>query len=251
MRFTDATRFGLDRIIRTLARPYPHGPLIVVVWLYMHVYFFIGSPGPGRTIYFPEIALDRAIPLEPAWILGYASLYLFVLLPLFVVRQDDLFRRTLLAYLMVMTVAYVCFLINPTASPRPATVPGAGYFAWGLRLNYSFDVPYNCFPSLHVSHSFVSALSCYRVHRGVGIAAVCWALLIGVSTLFTKQHYIADVIAGMLVALVAYAVLLRSVPREAIPEIDQRLAPARAFTVIAILAFVVACTWVAYQLGRQ
>lgn len=241
-------RSTLNRLVETLARPYPHGPLIVVVWLYIHVYFFIGRPGPGPPFYNPEIALDRTVQLEPSWILVYASLYVFVLLPLLVVRQDDLFRRTLLAYLMVMTVAYLCFLINPTASPRPASVAGNDYFAWGLRLNYSLDVPYNCFPSLHVSHSFVSALACYRVHRGIGIAAVLWATLIGVSTVYTKQHYIVDAIAGMLVALVAYFVLMRHTPREVIPAIDTRLAPARALNVIWILAIILACTWVAYQM---
>jgi hypothetical protein len=45
----------------------------------------------------------------------------------------------------------------------------------GLRFLYSSDPPYNCFPSLHAAHSFVSALTCYRVHRGVGIAAVLGA----------------------------------------------------------------------------
>lgn len=248
MSIIDTVRSRSNRIVEMLSRPYRHGFLTVVLWLYIHVYFFIGAPTPGRTLYLPEVALDRAVPLEPTWMLVYGSLYFFVLLPLFVVRQYELFRRTLLAFLMVLTIAYVCFLVNPAMGPRPAKVLGEGFFAWALRINYSLDVPYNVFPSLHVSHSFVSALACYRVHRGVGIAAVLWASLIGVSTLYTKQHYIADVIAGMLVAFVAYVVLLRSSPRESIPEIDRRLAPARALNFIWIFGIVVACAWVAYQM---
>ena len=82
----------------------------------------------------------------------------------------------------------MCFLLYPTMAPRPANVIGEGFVPWSLRFLYSADSPYNCSPSLHVAHSFVSALPCYRLHRSVGIAAGVCASLIGVSTLFTKQH---------------------------------------------------------------
>ena len=161
------------------------------------LYFVIALFTRGRPTYAPEIALDRALPVKPAWMLVYASLYVFVvLLPVLVVRQQELFRRALKAYLMVMLVAYAGFLLYPTTGPRPDHVVGDGFAAWSLRLAYSLDPPYNCFPSLHVAYSFVSALTCYRVHRGVGAVAALWAALIGVSTLYTKQHYVADVIAG-------------------------------------------------------
>jgi membrane-associated phospholipid phosphatase len=171
-----------------------------------------------------------------------------ILLPVFVVRQEEQIRRTVLAYLLVWMVAYVCFLVYPTMAPRPAKVIGEGLVVWGLRFLYSSDPPYNCFPSLHVAHSFVSALTCYRVHRGVGIAAALCASLVGVSTLFTKQHYILDVIAGMFLASVAYALFLQSYPREAIPELDRRLAPVFALGIIGSLGLLVACFWVAYQM---
>ena len=136
------------------------------------LYFVIADLTRGRPTYTPEIALDRALSLQPAWMLVYGSLYVFILLlPVLVVRQQELFRRGLQAYLMVMLVAYVGFLLYPTAAPRPAEVLGDGFAAWSLRLAYSLDPPYNCFPSLHVAYSFVSALTCYRVHRGVGAIA--------------------------------------------------------------------------------
>jgi membrane-associated phospholipid phosphatase len=74
-----------------------------------------------------------------------------------------------------------------------------------------------------------------------------WASIIGVSTLFTKQHYIADVIAGIFIACVAYVVFLRGYSREAIPEIDRRLAPVLALGVIGIFGLMVACVWLVYQ----
>ena len=131
-----------------------------------------------------------------------------------------------------------------TMAPRPASVMGEGFVVWGLRFLYSSDPPYNCFPSLHVAHSFVSALACYRVHRGVGLGAATCASLVAVSTLFTKQHYIADVIAGILLAFVAYAIFLRKYPRERIAELDQRLAPVLALGTLGLVGLGYACFWV-------
>lgn len=211
------------------------------------LYFGIGAATLGRPLHMPEVALDRAVSLQPAWMLVYGSLFVFVLLPFLVVRQQQLFRRAMQAYLMVLTIAYIGFVAYPTVAPRPATVLGEGFSAWCLRLQYSLDWQYNCFPSLHVAHSFVSALTSYRVHRGVGFAAVLWASLIGVSTLYTKQHYVVDVIAGTLMGYVAYVVFLRSYPREVIAARDRRLAPLRALGVIGIFGILVACFWVLYK----
>jgi membrane-associated phospholipid phosphatase len=213
------------------------------------LYFGIGAQTLGRPLHTPEIALDRAISVEPGWMLVYGSLYVFVLLPLLVVRQEQLLRRAMQAYVTVLSLAYIGFVMYPTAAPRSDDVLGHGFAAWCLRLQYSLDQPYNCFPSLHVAHSFVSALTCYRVHRGVGIVAVVWASLVGVSTLYTKQHYAVDVIAGALIAHAAYVVFVRSYPRESITESDRRLAPQRALCVVGIFACVVACFWAAYRIG--
>lgn len=234
--------------MQSLTRPYRVTLSMVVLVLLVPFYIFIPELMPGRTLHVPELALDRAIPLQPAWALVYGSLYLFlILLPVLVVRQEEQIRRTVLAYLMVWIAAYVCFLVYPTVAPRPAKVIGEGFVVWGLRFLYSADPPYNCFPSLHVAHSFVSALTCYRVHRGVGIATALCASLIGISTLYTKQHYILDVIAGIFLAYVAYFVFLRSYPRGEIPELDRCLAPVLALGTIGALGFGAACFWVVYQ----
>ena len=212
------------------------------------LYFVIGALTRGRPTYVPEIALDRAFGVQPEWVFVYGSLYLFVIfLPLVVVRQPDLFRQAMKAFLMVMLVSYAGFWVYPTLAPRPAEVFGDGFAAWSLRLTYSIDPPHGCFPSLHVAYSFVSALTCSRVHRGVGIAALAWAALIGVSTLYTKQHYAVDVIAGTFLAYVAYWLFLRRYPRDEVTASDRIQAPFRALAVIGIFAVMIAGFWVAYR----
>jgi len=131
-------------VLQTLTRPYPVSLPMVVFVLLVPFYIFIAELMPGRTLHVPELALDRAVPLQPTWALVYGSFYLFViLLPVFVVRQEEQIRRTVRAYLMVWIAAYVCFLVYPTMAPRPAKVIGEGFVVWGLRFLYSSDPPYN------------------------------------------------------------------------------------------------------------
>lgn len=212
------------------------------------MYFVVSILTRERATHQPALALDGVIPLHPAWMLVYGSLYVFVIvLPLLVVRDRALIRRALQGYLLVMALSYAIFLVYPTSAPRPDAIGDAGFAAWTLRILYSLDPPYNCFPSLHVAYAFVSALACLRVHRGVGAAAVAWAALIGVSTLFTKQHYAADVVAGTAAASLAYVLFLRARPDEPVPEHDRRRAPARALAAVGVFAIMIAGFAVAYH----
>jgi membrane-associated phospholipid phosphatase len=142
-----------------------------------------------------------------------------------VLHQQELIRRTICAFLMAWLVGYAFFLGYPTVCPVPKEVAGDGFLVWTLKTIYASDVANNCFPSLHVAQCFLAAFACSRVHRGVGLAAAAWATLVALSTLFTKQHYVLDVVAGVLLACVGYALWLRAYPREAVPEAERRLAP--------------------------
>ncbi len=230
-------------IMERLRQPYPNTVPALLLTLIVPGYHVIVALNRGRTMYMPELPLDRAITVEPVWMLAYASIWIFAFLPVFVVRQPALTRRAMFAALTVIVIAYVGFLVYPTVLPRADKV-GEGFFEKSLEVIYSLDPPYNCFPSLHVAWAFVAALTCYRVHRGVGIVALVWAAIIGVSTLYTKQHYVLDVIAGIAIAYAAYLIFLRSFPRDGIAAIDRHLAPKRALRAVWLYAAIVAFLWV-------
>ena len=247
-----ATLTTWTALAQALRRPYPVTVPMVTLMLLVPVYLVIANRAAVGTVHAPSLPWDVAVPLQPTWALIYGALYMFlIVLPVFVVRQEEHIRRTFWAYLAVWVTAYVCFLVYPTVAPRAPTVVGDGFAAWGLRFLYDADPPFNCFPSLHVAHSFVSALTCYRLHRRLGVAALLCASLVAVSTVFTKQHYIADVIAGILLAVVAYILILRGYSRHNIPELDRRLAPMLALVVLAIIGLGVIGFWVVYRLQGQ
>lgn len=234
--------------IRSLRTPHRlSAPMIVFIAL-VPFYYIIGRATAGRMVYRPAIALDGTIPLVPAWAFLYIPLYFsLIALPILIVRDEVLARRMFLMYASVWAIAYIFFLLYPTAAPRPVHVSGSGFVIWSLQLLYSADPPYNCFPSLHVAHSVASALMCRRVNRRVGAFALVCAGIVALSTLFTKQHYILDVIAGAFLGGVAYVLFLRGATRRVVSESDRRVAPVFAVAVLTIIALGIASLWVVYR----
>lgn len=240
-------------VVRSLQQPYRVPAAMVLLMALVPLYILVPAFFPARARYVPELALDRALPLIPSWALVYGALYLFlILLPLLVVRQDELIRRTVHACLVAWVTSYLFFfVVYPTVAPRPPVVTGYGFGMWGLQVLYGADPPYNCFPSLHVAHSFVSAMAAGRVHRRLGAIALGCASLVAVSTLLTKQHYVVDVVAGVALAVMAGTLFLRPFDASRVPAFDRQVAPALAVCVAGVAAVGLALFWLAYLWGGE
>ena len=236
---------------QALTRPYPVTlPMVVLVSL-IPLYLLIGLWTEEGRAFAPATSIDAALPLVPAWSLIYGALYLYLItLPILVVQDRAVVDRTVHAYLTVWLVSYAFFILVPTIAPRPEEVNGGGFAAWGLRGLYGADPPYNCFPSLHVAHSFVSALACRRIHRGLGVVALIFAGLVALSTLFTKQHYVVDLVAGIFLATVACGFFYRDLPKNLDDHLQQRVAPTIAGGLAGIILLGVVGFWLIYRLQQ-
>ena len=191
-----------------------------VISLYV-LYFPVGSWSLAMEGNHPDIALDHAIPFIPGWIHVYVMIYAAAMLPVAVVRHRDYFRRVALAYFLVEATALALFLIYPVhMALRPEITQVDSFITWGLKLCFSNDTPSNCLPSLHVADALLGALSIWRINRRVGVFALTLAFLIAVSTVLVKQHYLADVFAGFLLAGAGYRLIVRPFPLEGIRDVD-------------------------------
>lgn len=166
----------------------------------------------------PATPLDAAIGFDPTWIGVYLSIALLVpLAPLLATRRDELSRYARgLAFLCVP--AFAVFLLLPVAGPRPEAFADAGLYG----VVTACDRPSNSLPSLHAGLTVFSLLFGYRVLReglsragrvGYVVLGGLWAAAILYATLATKQHWVADLPAGVALAVAAHALAWRAADR--------------------------------------
>jgi membrane-associated phospholipid phosphatase len=156
---------------------------------------------------------DGLIAFDARWIWVYVWAYPAALIPFFFVRSERLMHRVALAYAVVFVVSFSLFAALPVTSfylrmPR-IKLDTLRASDWLVALVYAWDLPYNCFPSLHVSVSVLAACVAWRVNRKMGAAAFGCAMLVAVSVCKVKQHFVADALAGAVLGAVAGALLLR------------------------------------------
>jgi membrane-associated phospholipid phosphatase len=147
--------------------------------------------------------LDGHVALIPAAAWLYVSWYLApgLILP----TELAYFRRVTLAAVLAFFGCAVGWVAVPGAMPRPALACDAGYALAALCAVYRIDPPTNLFPSFHAALAAIVACTPLR-SRAARFGLRAWMAGICVSCVLTKQHYVADVVAGMAVGFGAMAV---------------------------------------------
>ncbi|HET7291282.1 MAG TPA: phosphatase PAP2 family protein [Vicinamibacteria bacterium] len=153
---------------------------------------------PAHVLYLPG---EEGIPFLPEFEYLYALTYVMPLLLLAGVRQRHEYRRVATAFGIVLAVAYSTYGLFPVYLERPALAPTT--FAEKLLALEYLDPSYNHFPSLHVAITWLVYLACRERFLGAGLL-LALTLAISASTLFVKQHYLADVVYGAALALGAW-----------------------------------------------
>ncbi|MDY3908499.1 MAG: phosphatase PAP2 family protein [Eubacterium sp.] len=156
-------------------------------------------------------AFDESIPLVSEWMYIYFGCYIFWIVNYIMaarIHRDDksAFYRFVATDMLSRLVCGVFFIAFPTTNIRPK-VTGTGLSDRLLAFLYSIDQPTNLFPSIHCLVSwlcFVCIRDSKKISLWYKIFSCIFALLVVASTQFTKQHYIADAIAGILLAELLY-----------------------------------------------
>jgi membrane-associated phospholipid phosphatase len=184
------------------------------------LYFLVGRfTDPSRVRYLPAL-FESTIPFRPSYTILYVLLYPIFLLPFFAVRDRLAFQRLVSADLLMFATCTATFLAIPVAFDRPPLPLGPTDFsAWVLALVRGSDPPWNCLPSEHCAAAMVAALATWEADRKMGAFAFFTTILIGISTLFTKQHYLVDVLSGYGVAASIHFALRWSHSFEAEPRL--------------------------------
>lgn len=157
--------------------------------------------------------LDERTPFIAAFIIPYSLWYPFLAITLIGIFRTSYvaYARTLLSLCLGLLACYAIYAVYQTTVPRP-DIPSHGLLNGLVSIIYASDRPFNCFPSIHVMTSYLMIKGAVVLGRGQRAAVLVVACSIIASTLFVKQHVIADVLAGVLLAEVLYRLTGRLVP---------------------------------------
>jgi len=151
-----------------------------------------------------RLAIDDHIPFVPRFAWPYFSAYVLGNLGYVLLWRHVLFGQVMLGYLLLFLGGTLCYVLLPCRVQRCEALPTT---ALSTRLLAAFQRrsrPYNSFPSMHTAYCLFSALMVLRYHSfWLGIILLLWGGVVALATLLTKQHHLADVIAGALLAVFA------------------------------------------------
>jgi membrane-associated phospholipid phosphatase len=167
-----------------------------------------GSALPAYLPWRAQVALpmDAQIPFWPGAAALYLSITPMLLLAPMVLRDLRALLPLFAALMLETTVAALFFVsmpIDDTGASCVESTLGCALF----RIADTINLQHNNLPSLHVAFACTLALAYSpRASQLGGALLYVWVLAVALSTLLTHQHYVLDVVAGMLLALVCWRV---------------------------------------------
>lgn len=183
--------------------------LVVGVYFSSKVYTLLNH---GPAVVFLKTPLDDLIPVVTPFVIPYVSLepFIYASLLLFLLFRTRFFQSAALSLICAFWISYVFYFLLQSVVVRPL-LPEQDLLTQMIREVYAGDNPFNDFPSLHTSLSTILALHWRRLDARIGIIVTIWVALIVLSTVFIKQHYVPDLVAGLLLAFGAVRLFLNKV----------------------------------------
>jgi len=129
------------------------------------------------------------------------------------------FRNFGLSLVVLCALAFATYVVAPTAPPwlaQPAAVrhlieetvqrssiPSS--LVW-LYSQHDYNL-YAAFPSLHAGFPVVAVAAAWSQNRKAGALLWVWAVIVWVAVVYLGEHYVADVIGGVVYAALAIAIV--------------------------------------------
>jgi membrane-associated phospholipid phosphatase len=153
----------------------------------------------------PRLSWD-IFPLSIGWVIPYVlcyPLWIFGIGWLVWKMDERLFRATVAGFFFTFSLGILVYLLFPTYVVHP-DISGSDILSKILLYLTILGGDYDAFPSAHIYMTVVLSLfysDWYPRHKLLWLFVV---VIISLSTLFTKQHYVADVIGGIVAGWLGY-----------------------------------------------
>lgn len=177
------------------------GIMIFSFLLLKSIYFTLNNS--SNQVYSLAIRLDKIIPFIKIFIIPYVIWCPFIILTLIYLcfKDKKAYYITLISIIISVIICFMIYFLFQTTVTRPE-ICGKDFLSQTIKIIYSTDKPFNCFPSIHALTSFlmIKGILKSRKRNPVSISIIgIIAISIIMSTLFVKQHVVLDVGVAILI----------------------------------------------------
>ena len=148
-------------------------------------------------------------------VLGIVLLWVYL-------RRNEYFTRLRNTLLLANVIGLIGFVVMPTAPPRMFPELGFVDTLANFGINHNSAIvradsnPYAAMPSLHSADSLIVGVALFLIVRSRWrFLWLFWPVWVWFSVMATGNHFWLDIVAGILVALIAGAIVLRKQIRRA------------------------------------
>jgi len=182
--------------------------LLTMLSLYLGSYLWIQASITSHKFDFLT-GYDVAIPFMPEFVWIYHSILpAIVISMMLMVKTREVFLNTFWAAIMVTIILNISYVFFPSFYPRmdfEVNTLSEAILAWTRQI----DASNNTFPSGHVSFAWLLCMGIWnsilsREFSYIKWIYFLWAIAISLSTLVLKQHYIIDVVSGIILASLCF-----------------------------------------------
>ena len=170
--------------------------------------------GGGITTYLP---IDAKIPLSPIWAFPYLLSILWWVGALVWATFKMEYKRFLhfsLCLSITITISYAVYILYPTYVDRPKIIE-QDFLSQLVNFIYGNDKPYNALPSGHTYTTLIISIFWFYWKPKQRFLWVGIAVVVILSTLFTKQHAILDLVSAAVLVIICYRIsdfLVKKIP---------------------------------------
>lgn len=175
--------------------------------IFLALYTLCGALGYQQAVRLPMLEIEDNIPFWSWTIWVYIVLYpAYLIWSLYGYKDIIEMNKTLYSFVLLTLISCICFIIFPVTYPRdlyPLPLDN-DLTTLIFRATRAADKPNNCLPSLHVGLCYLFAFGYFRENKIKFAISLIISTLVAVSTLTTKQHYIYDIVLGLVLSAGLY-----------------------------------------------
>lgn len=188
---------------------------VLCIFIYQSTVYF-GTKLINHNFYHYDLTtgLDNITPLIAWFSIIYVGCYVFWAINYILVGKitKEHFYKFATSIFISYTLCGIIFVIFPTSINRPDITVNS-FSDMVMNYVYSSDTPVNLFPSMHCLISwfcYIGIRNCKEICISYRIFSLIMAILVCISTVTIKQHFIVDIFAGIIIAEAVYYLVKRS-----------------------------------------